>query len=635
MNAPDRVSGRVVGRNRWNSIEFKLPLLMTAVLAIVKTITLIVTYETLTRSAINIATERLERATHQLATLGAQGIVAARPRYTLAANDSAIRGVLGTTGANGAIKPRTDRQTLRAARAALEKLVQPTDSGMPVELWNANGQRITYVGDDIRGPLLQGTGRGELQQSTDPVFLAGKTATDSLTLGPLYLQEDRVHFWMVMPVMENGAPIGFIAHQRRINRNPQVERTLRDLSGDSVSMYYRSLDGNVWATISGLPVSARPASAPERLGAQSDLLFKEERIAGTPLVVWMDIPRSAVLASSRSIIRKLALVGLLLLIGGTLASWAIGRRIARPLGAITEAAGDIADGHYAARVPERGEDEVRRLAKSFNNMAAEIELSRGALEQQTREARSANNAKSEFLTIMSHELRTPLNAIGGYAELLEMGLRGPITDAQRRDLERIKASQQHLLGLISGVLDLSRIESGRVTYASESIALEPFLSGLDALVAPQAAAKSLTLECRPCGSRLAALGDREKLRQVLLNLLSNAIRHTPAHGNITVSAVEEPDRIVIAVQDTGPGISEERHEHIFEPFVQLDRSLTKTREGLGLWLAISRDLARGMGGDLTVESSAGDGARFILTLPRADYVPENAYLRSGEMRIVR
>jgi signal transduction histidine kinase len=305
------------------------------------------------------------------------------------------------------------------------------------------------------------------------------------------------------------------------------------------------------------------------------------------------------------------------------------------LGAITDAAGAIADGDYAARVPPVGEDEVRRLATSFNNMAAEIEASRRALEQQTSEARSANNAKSEFLTIMSHELRTPLNAIGGYAELLEMGLRGPVTEAQKRDLDRIKASQQHLLGLISGVLDLSRIESGRVSYLPENVAVEPFLLGLDALVAPQAAAKSLVLQCTPCGSGLAVIADREKLRQVMLNLLSNAIRHTPPNGTVTVSAQAEDDKVLILVEDTGPGISPERHDHIFEPFVQLDRSLTQSREGLGLGLAISRDLARGMGGDLDIDDRPGQGARFVVSLPRTDITAAQPYLQSGEMRVVR
>jgi signal transduction histidine kinase len=293
--------------------------------------------------------------------------------------------------------------------------------------------------------------------------------------------------------------------------------------------------------------------------------------------------------------------------------------------------GSLTTGDYAARVPEKGDMEVRRLAASFNNMAREIGVSRAALENQTREAQAANNAKSEFLTTMSHELRTPLNAIGGYVDLLDMELRGPVTETQRRDLRRIKASQQHLLGLISGVLDLSRIEAGRVTYDLANVATDPFLASMDALVAPQASAKNVALHYEPCPADLAAVADREKLRQVLLNLLSNAIRHTPAGGTITLSAERRGDTVAISVEDTGSGIPEDKREEVFEPFVQLDRSLTRGAEGLGLGLAISRDLTRGMSGDLVVEGRVGGGARFVISLPLG-VVDEASALASTDER---
>jgi len=232
---------------------------------------------------------------------------------------------------------------------------------------------------------------------------------------------------------------------------------------------------------------------------------------------------------------------------------------------------------------------------------------------------------------MSHELRTPLNAIAGYTELLEMGLRGPLTDAQRRDLARIRASGQHLLGLISGVLDLNRIERGQLTYAIVPIRIDPFLADLDALVSPQASAKSLALEYVPSEPELTVIADREKLRQIVLNLLSNAIRFTPAGGRIKLAAMAAGDsRVAVCVQDTGPGIPKARQEEVFEPFVQLDRSLTQPQEGLGLGLAISRDLARGMKGELTLESSANHGAKFILTLPRGPADDPLSLVRSGE-----
>ena len=210
--------------------------------------------------------------------------------------------------------------------------------------------------------------------------------------------------------------------------------------------------------------------------------------------------------------------------------------------------------------------------------------------QTLREAREAaeagNRAKSDFLAAMSHELRTPLNAIGGYAELIDMGLRGPVSEEQRRDLARIRASQTHLLGLIGGLLDLSRIENGHVHYDIQSIGVAPMLADIEELVLPQATAKRQVLTCDRRTPDLAVRADREKLRQVLLNLLSNAVRHSPVGASITVVAErQENDRIAIKVCDTGPGIPRERHEAIFEPFVQLDQSLTRSRDGVGLGLA--------------------------------------------------
>jgi PAS domain S-box-containing protein len=240
------------------------------------------------------------------------------------------------------------------------------------------------------------------------------------------------------------------------------------------------------------------------------------------------------------------------------------------------------------------------------------------------EAESASRTKSQFLANMSHELRTPLNAIGGYAELMDMGLRGPVTAQQREDLARIQRSQQHLLGLINEVLNYARLESGSVRYDVADVGVGGVLAAVESLVLPQARAKGVALHIAPCPPSLAVRADAEKLRQVLLNLLSNAIKFTDAGGEIaircrTTTDPAQPGRelVAIAVADTGTGIAAEQQEAIFEPFVQVGRALNRPGEGTGLGLAISRDLARGMSGDLTVSSEPGVGSTFTLTLPRA------------------
>ncbi|GJG85975.1 hypothetical protein tb265_11560 [Gemmatimonadetes bacterium T265] len=233
------------------------------------------------------------------------------------------------------------------------------------------------------------------------------------------------------------------------------------------------------------------------------------------------------------------------------------------------------------------------------------------------EAEAANAAKSQFLATMSHELRTPLNAIGGYVELIELGIRGPVTPEQRTDLEKIQRSQRHLLGLINGVLNYARVEAGAVHYDLADVLLDEVLATCEALTAPQVRAKGLTLRHDACDRTLRVRADREKLQQVVLNLLSNAVKFTEPGGRVTLACAGDAAAVRVAVADTGIGIARDQLARVFEPFVQVDARLTRTQEGTGLGLAISRDLARGMGGDLTAESAPGAGSTFTLTLPAA------------------
>jgi signal transduction histidine kinase len=238
------------------------------------------------------------------------------------------------------------------------------------------------------------------------------------------------------------------------------------------------------------------------------------------------------------------------------------------------------------------------------------------------EAEAANRAKGEFMAVMSHELRTPLNAIGGYAELMELGIHGPVTAEQGAALARIQRSQRHLLGLVNEVLNYAKLETGAVRYEIRDVAVCDAVTEAEGLILPQARAKGLALAIDDCPGDLTVRADPEKLRQVLVNLLSNAIKFTNARAglarDVSVTCAAGPDgRVAIRVRDTGIGIAADKLGSIFEPFVQVRSDLTRTAEGTGLGLAISRDLARGMDGDLTVESTLGVGSTFTLTLPAA------------------
>ena len=254
---------------------------------------------------------------------------------------------------------------------------------------------------------------------------------------------------------------------------------------------------------------------------------------------------------------------------------------------------------------------ARRRADETARELAEERLARA-------EAEAANRAKAEFLAVMSHELRTPLNAIAGYTDLIDAGVRGPVTPEQRQDLARIRRSERHLLGLINDIMNFAQIEAGRVTFNLQPVSMRETLVTIEALTELLARAKGVSYTVLPCDSDIHVLADRDKVEQILLNLVSNAVKFTDRGGSIMIGCESDRSRVRVVVSDTGRGIPPHKLEAIFEPFVQVDKRFTRQTEGVGLGLAISRDLARGMGGDLTVESTLAEGSRFTLSLPAAE-----------------
>jgi signal transduction histidine kinase len=312
------------------------------------------------------------------------------------------------------------------------------------------------------------------------------------------------------------------------------------------------------------------------------------------------------------------LVGLLAVAGGY-------RYVLRPLPGLLRAMEAIGKGELGARVSEEGPSEFVTVARAFNAMGSALERTRASLLEHERELAAKNRElehmsrlKSEFLANMSHELRTPLNAVLGYTALLRRGIYGDVAPRQREPLDGIAETGRHLLELINDVLDLSKIEAGRMEVHLEPVELGPLVAELGRSIEPLVRNKGLEfrLEADPSLPRL--LTDGEKVRRVLLNFLSNAIKFTK-RGRVALEAAPGPDleEVSLSVRDTGIGIAPEDLPHVFETFRQVDGSATREYGGTGLGLSISLRLARLLGARIEVRSSPGAGSTFTLVLPRA------------------
>jgi signal transduction histidine kinase len=235
-----------------------------------------------------------------------------------------------------------------------------------------------------------------------------------------------------------------------------------------------------------------------------------------------------------------------------------------------------------------------------------------------RAAEEANRAKSGLISMMSHDLRTPLGAISGYCDLLTMGIRGEMNEAQLADVERIKKSSDYLLSLIDDVLSFARLNAGQIdNLAIQSLSADFVLSRTEMLMGTRFEQAGLQYNRQNCDPSIKLLADPDRLQQILLNLLGNAVKFTPRGGSVTVSCEAAGDRTLIHVTDTGVGIAQDQLDRIFEPFVQATGTATSARgpqKGFGLGLAISRELARRMNGDLTATSTVGAGSTFTVSL---------------------
>ncbi len=646
----------------WRSLDRRFPILITGVLLTAVGAFAWAAYDRVQYVLLANAGPRLQSASVAIDVLLSQAVATSDARLARVAADPAVVGFLrtgrGAPAARGALAKTWAVDGSARGRVALHHpdgtVVLDTATGT----YPSGSTRITAMIRSARsspttarmGPLIA-IGDSDYYESIAPVrseqsinAASGAGAADTSTLG-------------------------FVSDLRLVTgSNVQL---VRDLIGTHALMALGSPTTGVWSDLE------HPVSAPRgdvSLGHPQFLMRADgtpgvgvaTRVSDAPWVLWVEQPAADVLAPVHPLLAEIAGLAALVIVAGGLGAWILSRRITRPIVLLTAAAEGIATAPDDAQSANAGDDEVTRLADAFQRMARRVRESlatataaRAEAEAQTREARAladeleqqveeaqalseeleqsnerlqlsvsqadaaraeaeaANGAKVEFLATMSHELRTPLNAIAGFVDLLDAEVAGPVSEEQGKYLARIKRAQGLLLRRIDDMLNFAKIDSGTLTYAVHTVAVEATLSPLVTLIQPLMAERGLTLKYIAPAPQLAVRADGEKCEQVVLNLLSNAMKFTKRGGCVEIMCTREPDGVAISVSDTGVGIPRDKLGIVFEPFIQVDPSLTRQRDGTGLGLAISRQLARGMGGELTAVSTPGVGSVFTLILPAA------------------
>ncbi len=306
---------------------------------------------------------------------------------------------------------------------------------------------------------------------------------------------------------------------------------------------------------------------------------------------------------------------------GTLTTWYVLRRVVRPINKITDAMRLVVDGNLSSEIPfEHRTDEIGSLSRSLR-VFRDNAIERQQLHIAKMGAETANRAKSEFLANMSHELRTPLNAIIGFSEVIKRGMFGPLSARYCSYGGDIHESGTHLLNLINEILDLSKLEAGHFEFHEENVDIASVIQTSKRLVEPQAEKGKVQLSETAQNDLPQIRADERRIRQVLINILSNAVKFTPEGGHVRVQSSLRSDGLVIAISDTGIGIAPGQIPKAMEPFGQIDSKVSRKYEGTGLGLPLAKRLVELHGGTLAVESALGVGTTVTIVLPRERVVP--------------
>ena len=404
-----------------------------------------------------------------------------------------------------------------------------------------------------------------------------------------------------------------VDHQGQLIAHPDLSKVLAGTRADRLPQVRRTLHQDTRS-----PSDTVTAVEGYDFSGQR-VLSRAARVDGPNWLVFAEQARDAALAPLTATLMRGALMLLLGLGLALVAGFLLARHMSAPIGTLQRGVEAFARGDLDHRIHLSTGDELETLADACNRMAQQIRGSHRDLEQKVRErtraADTANRHKTEFLAHLSHELRTPLNAVMGFSEALEMRLFGELNAKQAEYVHNIHESGKHLLQLINDVLDLARVEAGELQLELIALDVDETLRAAAMLVRGTAAKRGIELTLEIAADLPRAQADKRKLKQIIINLLSNALKYTPRDGRVSLQAYKSDTEIVIACHDTGIGIAASELGAVFDKFHQVRTQGEHKPEGTGLGLALTRRLVEAQGGKITVESRPGSGSTFSFTLP--------------------
>jgi signal transduction histidine kinase len=583
------------------SLAIKIPLLTSVLLLAALTAMSIASYVELQREVTDLATGRLKQAAEQMATvLGASG----RQRL------GAMQQLLQRPEVIAILKSRDPSQEAAIREIATTYLGTAVEVG-DVELWDPSGERLLVAGatfPEVTGELL----KEQLAELAAGPAVIGKIRPEGE--GLLYPVGGRVQ--------SDGVTLGYLVERRRITNPSQTVQTIALLSGfigSQASIVAGNADGSAWTDltkkVSGVPINGSGRLWDYQREGMPRTFAWATPIPNTPWIVAIEFPRAVVLEPTQRLLwRSLAIAAVLLILSAAV-GWAMTRRITTPLRQVTEAAEAVAESRHHVHVEIDREDEIGRLADSFNKMATKVELGRLDLElrveTRTSELRAANRELEAFSYSVSHDLRAPLRAIAGFVQILEEDHAGSLDDTAKRHLDRVKANARRMGQLIDDLLAFSQI--GRTTMLRQALDMKQMAATIaQEAIAASGRAIDLSIEEVPPASGEAGL-----MNQVLVNLISNAVKFTSRveRPAITIGSRIDNGETIYFVRDNGVGFDDRYAEKLFGVFQRLHRP--DDFEGTGVGLAIVHRIITRHGGRVWAEGKVNAGATFYFTLPTA------------------